>query len=323
MTTREKGYVYYAECCESLSRALRILRGLRGTDATSAVRDAAYHFAVAEYAKPYCLLGDARMRNRRAYRLGPPDLSPEDLALHWRIIALRDQLLAHQELALHEAMELSGGHEAQASVDIAKNGPPPLVDIEAMVGLIERTLVIMYKERSRLLASLGAAQSRRRLVAKAVKVAIQGMGMLAGVFGLGVLGLLGMMGFGAHHAIVGREPLMVMLSFLSLLFGVLFGVYMIYVAYLATFKYSPLAVRHVCGALAFIALGPLTHPLIQSHTDSHRTGPHWKEFAFLICLVVLYYAYRAASNRLNGFLFPEVQPMKCVPQLRETRCVPE
>jgi len=300
MTTRENGYVYYAECCESLNRALRILRDLRGVDAAAAVHEAAFHFAVVEYAKPYSALGDARRRNRRAYRLAAPDLPPEDLALHRRIITLRDQLLVHQELALKEATEFPGGQEAQECVAMAKSGAPPLVNIEAMIGLIERTLVIMTEERARLLASLTASQARRCLVAKAVKVAIQGMGMLAGVFGLG---MLCMMGLGAYHAIAERDPAAALFSFLFL--GM--SSYFLYVAYLVTCEYSPLAVRHICGALAFFAVSHFAHPFLHSHAELQRLSP-WMDLTYFASLVALYYAYRAVSNRLNGFLFPGAQP---------------
>jgi len=311
MTTREKGYVYYAECCESLNRALRILRDLRGVDAAAAVHEAAFHFAVVEYAKPYSALGDARRRNRRAYKLAAPELPPDDLALHRRIIALRDQLLAHQELALKDAMELPDGHRRQASVDITKNGAPPLINVDAMIGLIERTLVIMTEERSRLLASLTASQARTRLVAKAVKVAIQGTGMLAGVFGIG---MLAMMGLGAYHAIAERDPA-------AALFSVLFlgmGSYFLYVAYLVTCEYSPLAVRHICGALAFIAVSHFARPFLHPHTDLQRLSP-WTDLTYFAALIALYYGYRAASNRLNGFLFPGAQPTKIIPRLRESK----
>ena len=300
MTSREKGYVYYAECCDSLNRALRILRDLRGVDAAAAVHEAAFHFAVVEYAKPYSALGDARGRNRRAYRLAAPDLPPEDLALHRRIIALRDQLLMHQELSLKEAMEFPDGHEEQASIDIAKSGPPPLVSIDAMIGLIERTLVIMAEERSRLLASLTASQVRRRFVAQAIKVAIQGAGMLAGVFGIGMLCI---MGIGAYHALVARDPAEALFS--VLLLGM--ASYFLYVAYLVTCEYSPAAVRHICGALAFFAVSHFAHPFLHSHTELQRLSP-WKDLTYFASLVALYYVYRAASNRLNGFLFPGAQP---------------
>jgi hypothetical protein len=86
------------------------------------------------------------------------------------------------------------------------------------------------------------------------------------------------------------------------------GAYFLYVAYLVWFRFSSLAVRHICGILGFYVLGCVTTLFDPAH-DSYR---HWTGFAYLGCLVVVYFAYRFASDRLSRLLFPEsisgVQP---------------
>jgi hypothetical protein len=72
------------------------------------------------------------------------------------------------------------------------------------------------------------------------------------------------------------------------LFPLAISLYLIYAAYLVWFRFSPLAVRYICGALGFgmfLLIGGLFEPA----RDSDAT---WPAFVFLAGVVVVYYAYR-------------------------------
>lgn len=160
MTATEEEYVHYVECIDSLNRAWWILQELRATKQKNAITAAAFRFALVEYAKPYTG-SDGIHQNRKkrnSYKLRPPSLSAEDLALHQQILDLRDQVLAHSDLTWKEAIVypgMYGGH-----FGIMSNGPLPLPDIAAVIGLTERSLDIMAVEKARrekFLAKAGAS----------------------------------------------------------------------------------------------------------------------------------------------------------------------
>ena len=156
MTTSEEEYVHYVECIDSLNRAWWILQQLRATEPKNAITAAAFRFALVEYAKPY-KGSDGIHRNRKkrnSYILPTPSLTAEDLSLHQQILDLRDQVLAHSDLTWKEAVVYLHRYEGQLSASIMSNGRLPLPDIDAAIGLTERTLDMMYVERTRLEESL-------------------------------------------------------------------------------------------------------------------------------------------------------------------------
>ena len=162
MTSSEEDYVHYMECIDTLNQAWSILQDLRATEQRNALTAAAYRFALIEYAKPYTS-SDGEHRNRKkrnSYKLPPPPgLSPEDLALHQEILVLRDQALAHSDLTFKEAIIYCGRYAGQLHAGIMSNGVFAFPEIEAVIGLIERTLPIMYVERQRRLEELGKTVS--------------------------------------------------------------------------------------------------------------------------------------------------------------------
>ncbi len=88
-------------------------------------------------------------------------------------------------------------------------------------------------------------------------------------------------------------------------FGILLGVYFTRVGYLVWFRWSPLAVRHVIGTLAFLLLGQLVrfvHP--------HATGlPDWSVFWPLAAFLAIYFLYQFAVARCLRLLFPVSVPL--------------
>ena len=126
------------------------------------------------------------------------------------------------------------------------------------------------------------------------KVLIRVAGTLAGLLGLGMLCVAPVM---LYHSFIEQNPWMIGLA----LFPFALAVYFVWVAYLVWFRFSPLAVRHICGALGFYGL-TLAARLVGPPRDPEMP---WGSFAFLGCLVVIYIAYKFASDRLSRWLFPK------------------
>jgi hypothetical protein len=78
----------------------------------------------------------------------------------------------------------------------------------------------------------------------------------------------------------------------------LLAAYFIYAAYLVWFRFSAVAVRHVCGVLAFYGLTFVSAAFEQS------PDADWMPFAFLGSLLAAYLAYRVVSHYLSRWLFP-------------------
>ncbi len=158
MTANEEHYVHYVECIDSLNRAWAILQDLRMSEHKTAIHAAAFRYALVEYAKSYTRSDGIHKHGRNAYKLAEPTLSPGDLSLHRRILDLRNQVLAHSDLTLKEAVVYLGRYGGRASVGLASDGRPPFPGIDEVIGLIERSLDNMYVERTRLEESLAPAE---------------------------------------------------------------------------------------------------------------------------------------------------------------------
>jgi hypothetical protein len=126
------------------------------------------------------------------------------------------------------------------------------------------------------------------------KIAMRVAGTLAGLVGLCFLPA---MLVGLYHSITEPYPLMILVA----AFALAISAYLMYVAYLVWFRFSPLAVRHVCGALGFYVL-TLVPRLLDLSRNPDRP---WMGFALLGSFVAVYIAYRFASHRLSRLLFPE------------------
>jgi hypothetical protein len=143
MTPDEERYVHFTECIESLTSAWRILKELESV-APGVIRAAAYRMALVEYAKPYKSSFGAHKRGRQGYVLPAPNLSPDDIALHAKLLNLRDQVLAHSDLSLKDAKVYASRVHGQPFVTIGTNQLPSFPNTFAVIGLIERTLDLMY-----------------------------------------------------------------------------------------------------------------------------------------------------------------------------------
>jgi hypothetical protein len=126
------------------------------------------------------------------------------------------------------------------------------------------------------------------------KIVVRIAGTLAGLCGFSLFSAMLM---GLYSSIT--EPNSGMIFFAA--FALAFSAYLMYVAYLVWFRFSPRAVRHVCGAIGVYVLS-----LVPRLLDLSRHGDQpWIEFAFLGSFVAVYIAYRVASHRLSRLLFPE------------------
>lgn len=126
------------------------------------------------------------------------------------------------------------------------------------------------------------------------KVLMRVAGTLAGLLGVGMLCFAPFM---VYHSFTERNPWMIGFAIIPLAVAA----YFVYVTYLVWFRFSPLAVRHICGAIGFYVLALITK-LFDPVRDS---GTPLAALAFLGCLVVVSFAYRFASDRLSRWLFPE------------------
>lgn len=125
------------------------------------------------------------------------------------------------------------------------------------------------------------------------KVVVRIVGTLFGLLGLGMLGFdLRLF----YRSVAERNGWSIMFMTIALMTII----YLIYVAYLVWLRFSPRAVRHVCGALGFCVLAFLV--------PNRAPEAPWAVFAFVGCLVVIYIGYRIASVCLCRLLFPENVP---------------
>ncbi len=149
MTPAEEHYVHFAECIESLTSAWRILKELESAP-RGVIRAAAYRMALVEYAKPYKRSDGAHKRGRDGYLLPAPPLTSAELTLHNQILDLRDQVLAHSDLTLKDARVHASRVQGHPFVAIGSNQMPSFPDTLAVIGLIERSLDLMYLQLEQL-----------------------------------------------------------------------------------------------------------------------------------------------------------------------------
>ena len=93
-----------------------------------------------------------------------------------------------------------------------------------------------------------------------------------------------------------KNSAMVMLGFLF----IFLGLYLLYVGYLTWRRFSPLAIRHVCGVIAFYLLAG-----VQIAMD-YSNSPHWlteSGIVSLVCLIGAFIFYRWASKHFVQKIF--------------------
>ena len=139
-----------------------------------------------------------------------------------------------------------------------------------------------------------------------VRVTIRVLGSLIGLFGVSMLGFSAFL-FLPKSIMSGN-----VFSIAFAVICVLLGVYFTRVGYLVWFRWSPLAVRHVIGTLAFLLIGKL------SPSHPHGTGsPGWWALWWFAGFLVIYFLYQSAVAYCSRLLFPVSVPA-ADPQTRST-----
>ena len=153
MTEVEERYVHFVSCIEWLNEAWALLGELRGNTGAK-FAGAAFRFALIQYAKPYKV---SHGTQRRKLKLDDQFVPAKRRALHERIISRRDQLHAHTDLTVSDAVLYVGEFQGDKRAVLSRNHIDPLQDmrdIEEIIALVEGTLDAMYLERSRLESAL-------------------------------------------------------------------------------------------------------------------------------------------------------------------------
>ncbi len=151
MTPADEDFIHCVDCIDSLNRAWSILQDLGSVERPSAVRAAAFLFALVEYAKPYTRSEGVHGRRK----LAPPQL-PELLALHEQILDLRNQVLAHPDLTVKQAQLHLHSFDGKPNYIVSSNVGHSFPSRKGVITLIERTLEQMYVKRDELLQALHA-----------------------------------------------------------------------------------------------------------------------------------------------------------------------
>ena len=142
----DEEYIHYQESITSLNRSWRTLCELEESEAGSAIWSAAYRMALIEYCKPFKI---SYGKNKVKHKLPTPNLDQDELALHEKILNLRDQVLAHSDLSVLDA---SVSYDKNASFPvplIASNvldELPQVTDIRNLVELILDGLYSMQEK---------------------------------------------------------------------------------------------------------------------------------------------------------------------------------
>ena len=148
MTQQEEQYIHLVSCGDSLNDAWRILHEIKQSRSNS-LAGAAFQFALIQYSKPYLISFGIAGR----HKLDDRHVLSMHRDLHNRLIATRNQILAHADLTVMEAKlhvaDTSPGQRAFIVQNVI-HGAMELSNIDSIIDLIEQTLVSVYAERDRL-----------------------------------------------------------------------------------------------------------------------------------------------------------------------------
>jgi hypothetical protein len=145
VTDIEERYIHFASCLEWLNESWNLLQLIR-SHPSEPLAGPAFRFALVLYAKPY---RESRGTAVRKLRLDTSFIPPEYLRLHEEILNERDQLHAHSDISVMDAIltvhELEGRNHA---VMVRKHIDPTrlFARMADVVSLIEGTLDRMYVE---------------------------------------------------------------------------------------------------------------------------------------------------------------------------------
>jgi hypothetical protein len=138
---------------QRLNEAWATLNAIKA-DRASRLAGPAFRYALVEYATPYNTSFGA---NKIRYQLSEQYVPAEHLELHRRIIAARNTVHAHADLSVLDAKLYLRETQGKPSASISSNyihGLEELPNIEAIIELIEGTLLNMYADQEPRLSAL-------------------------------------------------------------------------------------------------------------------------------------------------------------------------
>ncbi len=151
---QEEKFIHFVSCIENLNDAWMILKQIKRRKNNSLAYNA-FQFALIEYSKPY-KISYGKVKNKH---LGLDDkyIPIEHVALHKRILTLRDTFLAHSDLTIKDAQLYVTNNSWGKSASIVQNVINAAVEyskIDEILDLIEKTLMKMYEKEKVLKADL-------------------------------------------------------------------------------------------------------------------------------------------------------------------------
>src|SRR5436190_853415 len=107
------------------------------------------------------------------------------------------------------------------------------------------------------------------------------IGTLSGFLGVCLLWFVSLM---LYHGIAERN---LWWMILPAAFPLAMAAYLVYAAYSVWFRFAPLTVRHICGALGLLVVTLVARLL----RPAENFDSAWRGFAFLGCIVAVFFAY--------------------------------
>jgi hypothetical protein len=148
VTQQEEQYIHLVSCGESFNDARHTLQEIKQSRSHPLI-GAAFQFAVIQYSKPY--LNSRGIAGK--HKLDDRYIPPMHRDLHNRLIATRNQILAHADLTVMEAKlhvaDISSGQRAFIVQNVI-HGTMELSNIDSIIDLVKQTLIGVYAERDRL-----------------------------------------------------------------------------------------------------------------------------------------------------------------------------
>ena len=136
-------YIHFESSIEDLNSAWRLLKAIKETP-DNPLTGAAFQLAVVVYSRPY----NKSMGHVRDHKLDQTHVPNEHLELHNRLIQVRNQIIAHSDLTIKDAVLHISDHPWGRFTGISQNninGTDEFRNIDSMIQLIEGTLDSMYK----------------------------------------------------------------------------------------------------------------------------------------------------------------------------------
>ena len=153
MTHQEEQYAHFWHCINDLNKALSLLQAVK-INMDNPLRAPAFELALIVYSKPYKQSCGITKKNHKLDDKYVPDKHRD---LHKRILANRDQILAHTDLIPREPKVHVGNASYGKIVGLSENVINILAEfgnIDSIIELIEQSLDGMHEEEKKLAASL-------------------------------------------------------------------------------------------------------------------------------------------------------------------------